>query len=65
MRWLVISTQRLKQTPVKGSAPQNPTAPGLLEYHIQVIVNPFLLNPNSWSLSQPQDFQRSDAMMSI
>jgi len=61
MRGLVISTERSKQTLVRGPAPPRLTAPELLEYHIQVMGHPILLNSNSWSLSQPQDFHRSDA----
>jgi len=30
MRGLVISTERPKQTPIMGLAPQNPTAPGVI-----------------------------------
>jgi len=35
----------------------------LLEFHIQVTGHPLLLNPNTQSLSQPQDFQSSDACL--
>jgi len=35
----------------------------LLEFHIQVTGHPLLLNPNTWSLSQPRDYQSSDACL--
>jgi len=49
--------ERTKQTPVRGPAPPDP----IPSDHIQVMGHLVLLNCNSWNLSQPQDFQRSDA----
>jgi len=36
----------------------------LLELQIQITGHPFLLNRNTWSLSQLQDFQSIDACLS-
>jgi hypothetical protein len=35
----------------------------LLEFQIQITGHPPLLNPNTWSLSQLQDFQSIDACL--
>jgi hypothetical protein len=55
-RGSIILIERSKQTPVRGLAPAHPTTPGL----IRVSYPGYGLNPNSWSLSQHQNFQRSD-----
>jgi len=34
-----------------------------LEFQIQITGHPLLLNPNTWSLSQLQDFQSIDACL--
>jgi len=47
MRGPIISTERSKQTLVRGSAPPRLIAPELLEYYIQVMGHPILLNSNS------------------
>jgi len=54
MRGPIISTERSKQTPVRSPTPPHSTAPEI----IRVLYPSYgpLLNPNSWSLSQPQDF---------
>jgi len=46
MRWLVISNDRHKETPLRSPAPQNPTAPGVIR-----VPNP---NYGSSASTQPQ-----------
>jgi len=63
MRGPMISNDRHKQTPLRDPAPQNQMLLELLEFQIQISGHPLLHNPNTWSLSQLQDFQSSDACL--
>ena len=63
MKEPVISNDRHKQTSLRVLLHKIQLLLELLEFQIQITGHPLLLNPNTWSLSQPQDFQSSDACL--
>jgi len=52
---------RSTQTHVRGPTPPHLIAHGVIRMTYPSYGRPVLLNPNLWSLSQPKDFQISDA----
>ncbi|KEH37700.1 hypothetical protein MTR_2g045305 [Medicago truncatula] len=57
MRGPVISNDMHKQTSLRVLLHKIQLLIELLDFQIQITGHPLLLNPNTWSLSQLQDFQ--------